>query len=106
MTDELLTQEELATNAETWKHIDCVMRLLASAQMELMRRQFTHDRTKLRPPEVATFTEKTPLLKNLHYGSDEYYQCLSDMRPALEHHYHHNRHHPQFHPQNTGIDYS
>jgi hypothetical protein len=91
-----LTQAELATNAETWDHINLVMKLLASAQIELMRRQFTHDRSKLRPPEVSTFTEFTPKLATSTYGSDEYRQLLADMMPALDHHYAHNRHHPEF----------
>lgn len=91
-----LTQEESATNAETWKHIDTVMRLLASAQIELMRRQFTHDRSKLVPPEVSTFVEFTPKLKESTYGSEEYKGFLKEMAPALENHYSHNRHHPEY----------
>ena len=91
-----LTQEELATNAATWEHINTVMRLLASAQIELMRRQFTHDQSKLVAPEVKTFTEFTPKLKDSTYGSDEYKGFLRDMKPALDHHYAHNRHHPEF----------
>jgi Family of unknown function (DUF5662) len=97
--DEPLTQEELATNAATWDHINLVMKLLASAQMELMRRQFTHDRSKLVPPEVSTFTEFTPKLKGSTYGSEEYKQFLEGMKPALAHHYSHNRHHPEFFPK-------
>jgi len=91
-----LSQEELATNAATWDHLNKVMRLLASAQVELMRRQFTHDQSKLLPPEVDTFVEFTPKLKGSTYGSDEYKGFLRDMKPALDHHYSHNRHHPEF----------
>ena len=91
-----LSQEELATNAATWEHINTVMRLLASAQIELMRRQFTHDQSKLLPPEVDTFVEFTPKLKGSTYGSEEYKGFLADMKPALDHHYSHNRHHPEF----------
>ena len=91
-----LSQPEKATNAETWNHINLVMQLLASAQIELMRRQFTHDRSKLLSPEVSTFTEFTPKLKASTYGSDEYKQMLAEMKPALDHHYAHNRHHPEF----------
>lgn len=99
-----LTQAEQATNAITWEHINLVMKLLASAQIELMRRQFTHDRSKLLPPEVSTFTEYTPKLKNSTYGSEEYNQFLVEMKPALDHHYTHNRHHPEMHPANTESD--
>jgi hypothetical protein len=91
-----LSEAELATNAVTWDHINLVMKLLASAQIELMRRQFTHDRSKLVPPEVSTFTEFTPKPKNSTYGSDEYKSFLKDMAPALENHYSHNRHHPEY----------
>lgn len=92
----MLNQEQKATNAETWEHIDLVMRLLASAQIELMKRQFTHDRSKLRSPEVEIFTEYTPKLRDSTYGSDEYWQHLAEMKIALNHHYSVNRHHPEF----------
>ncbi len=91
-----LSQDELATNAKTWEHIDLVMRLLASAQIELMRRQFTHDRSKLVAPEVSSFTEMTPKLAASTYGSEEYKQTLKHMQPAIDHHYACNRHHPEF----------
>lgn len=97
-----LSQAEKSTNAETWEHIDTVMRLLASAQIELMRRQFTHDRSKLTPPEVSTFTEFTPKLKASTYGSDEYREMLAQMKPALVHHYSNNRHHPEFFEDGVG----
>ena len=91
-----LTQEEKATNAETWEHINNVMKLLARMQFELSKRMFTHDRSKLAHPEVDTFVEFTPNLKDSTYGSPEYNQFLKDMKPALDHHYAHNRHHPEF----------
>lgn len=91
-----LSQEEKSTNAETWEHINQVMRLLAVMQWHITKRMFTHDRSKLLPPEVSTFVEFTPKLKNSTYGSDEYKQFLADMEPALDHHYSHNRHHPEF----------
>jgi hypothetical protein len=36
---------------KTWEHIDLVVRLLTSAQIELMKRAVTHDRSKLSSPE-------------------------------------------------------
>ena len=36
------------------------------------------------------------------YGSDEYRQCLRDIKPAIEHHNAHNSHHPEYYP--NGID--
>lgn len=91
-----LSESQKATNADTFQHIDLVMRLLASAQIELMRRQFTHDRSKLAAPEVDVFTEVTPKLAKSTYGSEEYFERLKEMKPALDHHYGHNRHHPEF----------
>ena len=82
---------------QTWQHIDLVMRLLASAQIELMKRAVTHDRTKLTTPEREMFAEMTSKLRGLTYGSSEYKDCLEQMKQqALGHHYSHNRHHPEF----------
>lgn len=82
---------------QTWQHIDIVIRLLMSAQIELMKRAVTHDRTKLISPEREMFAEITSKLQGLTYGSSEYKDCLEQMkRQALGHHYSHNRHHPEF----------
>lgn len=82
---------------QTWQHIDLVMRLLMSAQIELMKRAVTHDRTKLISPEREMFAEMTSKLRELTYGSLEYKECLEKMKgQALGHHYSHNRHHPEF----------
>ncbi|WOL31444.1 hypothetical protein [Microcoleus phage My-WqHQDG] len=93
-----LTTEQKATNADTYEHIDQVMRLLGHAQVELMRRQFGHDRSKLRTPEVEIFTEHGPKLKGSTYGSPEYMANLQAMGPALQHHYSACRHHPEHYP--------
>lgn len=82
---------------KTWEHINLVMKLLASSQIELMRRQFTHDRSKLNSPEWEMFAEITHKLEGLTYGSEEYEAQRKEMLGiALEHHYKHNRHHPEF----------
>ncbi len=82
---------------QTWQHIDLVMRLLASAQIELMKRAVTHDRTKLIAPEREMFAKMTSKLRGMTYGSPEYKECLKEMLgTALGHHYKHNRHHPEF----------
>ena len=96
-TDVQLTLEDKATNDETWKHIDNVMKLLMVAQTKIGERMLTHDRTKLQSPEVQYFTKYTPLLKMLTFRSPEYEANLQNMRPALTHHYANNRHHPEFH---------
>lgn len=89
--------EALKAYEQTWQHIDLVMRLLMSAQIELMKRAVTHDRTKLISPEREMFAEMTSKFRGLTYGSSEYKDCLEQMKQqALKHHYDHNRHHPEF----------
>jgi hypothetical protein len=82
---------------ETYEHIEKVRGYLLGAATNLLRRAHEHDLSKLREPELATFDEFTPKLKDLVYGSDEYRECLRQMKPALEHHYAHNPHHPEYH---------
>jgi hypothetical protein len=82
---------------QTWEHIELVQRYLMSAQIQLMCRAVTHDRTKLISPEREMFAEMTSKLRGLTYGSPEYKECLEQMKgQALGHHYSHNRHHPEF----------
>lgn len=82
---------------EVWEHIDLVMRLLGSAQIELMRRQFTHDRSKLTFPEWGAFASVANKLPELPYGSPEYEaQRRELLLSTLGHHYENNRHHPEF----------
>lgn len=91
--------ENKSTDAlrKTWEHIDLVMRLLASAQIELMRRQFTHDRSKIVSPEWEMFEKITHKLEGMTYGSAEYEESRKTMLgEALGHHYSHNRHHPEY----------
>jgi hypothetical protein len=87
--------EQDAISYQTYQHINEVMKQLAFVQQELMKRQFTHDRSKLDSPEVEMFTEMTSKLKGLTYGSEEYKQSLKDLGPALGHHYSKNRHHAE-----------
>ncbi len=96
MKDQALNQSELAANARTWDHINLVMALLSAMQIEIMKRQFTHDRSKLVAPEVSVFTEMTPKLNASTYESEEYKGFLQQMTSTLDHHYANNRHHPEF----------
>lgn len=97
-----LSLEERATNYETYKHIDLVIQLLVKIQVEIFKRISTHDRSKLAPPEVSVFTEFTSKLAGSTYGSEEYYERLKSMKPALDSHYDNNRHHPEHFP--NGVD--
>jgi len=97
-----LSQEEKATNHETWSHISRVTSLVHKVVEELLNRVDKHDRTKLEYPEVSIFTEFTPKLATCTYGSDAYSEFLVHMKPALDHHYANNSHHPEHYK--NGID--
>lgn len=87
--------EKYASCNETWKHIDEVRKLIGMFIKLLMARAQEHDKSKFSDEEIDIFAEYTPKLKKLKYGSDEYKQCLEEMKPALDHHYRYNRHHPE-----------
>lgn len=61
----------------------------------MISRGEVHDLSKFSPEEVKVFTEFTPKLKGTTYMSEEYKGFLSQMAPALAHHYASNRHHPE-----------
>lgn len=92
-----MTDAEKLTNTETMRHILTVRSLLADCASELLRLGRIHDASKLGPPELEAFTEFTPRLAQVTYGSDEYRECMDAMRPAIEHHYKMNPHHPEYH---------
>ena len=80
---------------DTIKHIRNVQYFLNLIVRELIERSRTHDQSKLESPEKEVFDKYTPLLKDSTYGSDEYWQFLKEMKPALGHHYKVNSHHPE-----------
>lgn len=90
-----LTLEEKAASYETYEHIYQVQKNLLRSSFLLQQRCLTHDQSKLKDPEVDSFTKMTPKLKTVPYGSDEYNQFLVDLKPALDNHYKHNSHHPE-----------
>lgn len=83
---------------ETLAHIQRVADLLAQVELDLTVRGENHDASKLVDPELETFNEYTPKLKNSTYGTDEYKGFLKGMGAGLAHHYEHNRHHPEHFP--------
>ena len=83
---------------ETQKHIEKVRKYIRFITDKLTTRGVNHDATKLISPEVELFTEYTPKLAELEYGSNEYKDCLAALKPALEHHYAAYRHHPEHFP--------
>ena len=80
---------------ETQKHIELVRKFIRIFTDRLTTRGVDHDKLKLKSPEVEIFTEFTPKLADSTYGSDEYNEFLTQMKPALEHHYANYRHHPE-----------
>jgi hypothetical protein len=86
---------------KTFRHIETVRNYLNQVIRELLHRQEQHDQSKFSPEESSRFNELTDKLRDITFGSPEYYDRLKSLGPALEHHYSHNRHHPQFHK--TGI---
>lgn len=89
---------------ETRKHIARVNELLHLVVKLLLDRGDVHDASKLADPEVETFAKVTERLSGLTFGSQEYDDCLLEMKPALDHHYAKNRHHPQHFPNGvTGM---
>jgi len=88
-----MNQEEC--KKETKQHIGNVQILMLDIIHDLINRAHDHDLSKLESPELETFTEFTPKLKQSTYGSKEYGDFLKNMKGALDHHYKTNRHHPE-----------
>lgn len=98
----IIMEQKYDSTADTLLHIKKVNAYLCNAAIDLLQRGKVHDDSKLRYPEKDLFDEYTPKLAGCSYGSDEYKQYLSDLKPALDHHYLMNSHHPQFYVD--GID--
>lgn len=79
----------------TYRHKEQVALNLKEVIQDLHLRSIYHDDSKLYSPEVDIFTEYTPKLADIEYGSDAYKQCLENMKPALDNHYSENSHHPE-----------
>ena len=90
------------SSSDTISHIEKVKNYLKKFSDAIFSRGISHDNTKLIKPEKPYFDKYTPLLKDLVYGSDEYKDALTKIKPALEHHYSVNRHHPEYFE--NGID--
>lgn len=92
----------IAGKMDTLRHIQLVRSLLADMIMELDKRAQLHDQSKLESPEKEILGEHTPKLGKVQYGSPEYNELLTLVKPALDNHYAKNRHHPQHWP--NGVD--
>lgn len=90
------------SSVDTLKHIKRVNELLLIMVAEFLTRAANHDNSKLGDFEKPYFDTCATKLKQVEFGSPEYYKSLEDLKPALDHHYKNNSHHPQ-HYEN-GID--
>lgn len=90
--------ETYDSRADTIEHIRTVRGFLMKVITNLENRAIKHDASKLKDPEKSAFDKYTPKLKGSTYGSDEYKETLTAMKPALDHHYAHNQHHPEHWP--------
>jgi hypothetical protein len=79
------------------RHINCVRVVLNEVIGELWQRYNQHDRSKMEEPEIDYYKKYICTMAQMEYGSDEYYETLALMAPAIQHHYHVNRHHPEHH---------
>lgn len=80
---------------QTQKHIENVRKYVRFFTDKLTTRAVCHDAAKLESPEVELFAEYTPKLAEIPYGTEEYFNCLKGLKPALDHHYATYRHHPE-----------
>ena len=80
---------------ETIKHVEKVRHYIRIFTDALTTRGVKHDSSKLESPELEVFTEVTPRLASLTYGTEEYDSSLKEIQVALDHHYASNRHHPE-----------
>jgi hypothetical protein len=96
-TVQIITQRFFIQN-----HIDTVRKIVTRFCAELACRGIDHDASKMENPEIALFAEQSHRLAENPYGSNEYYESMDRIRPAIDHHYSQNRHHPQHHE--NGVD--
>jgi hypothetical protein len=90
------------STADTLRHSLRVAELMAEPIKELIDRSVHHDLSKTREPELATYDQFAPRLREATYGTAEHAALVAAMGEGLRHHYAHNRHHPEHFPD--GID--
>lgn len=93
---EIKTEQDLFCFKSTQEHRELVYKYCCIFANLVCVRGEVHDKSKLEAPEFSLFSEVTPELAGLTYGSTEYQEYLQKLQPALEHHYLNNRHHPEW----------
>ena len=99
MTDEhtQLAFDVVWAENETRKHQIKVHDLILVIVDCLLTQSIRHDDSKFSPTEWPYFSRYTRRLADMTYGSDEYKQCLAEMKPGVDAHYAANSHHPEHH---------
>ena len=98
----MLNEKHANSTLETHNHIKEVQKNISIILKDLLDRSLIHDDSKLISPELEIFGEHTPELSKVEYGSSEYKELLSKIKPAIDNHYSKNRHHPEHWP--NGIE--
>src|ERR1051326_5675074 len=83
------------STADTLRHSLRVAELMGEPIKELIDRSVRHDLSKTREPELATYNQFAPRLREAAYGTAEHAALVAAMGEGLRHHYAHNRHHPE-----------
>ncbi len=78
------------------KHTDNVLKLLERMAEYLNYRGLSHDLSKNFDPEKKGFIKMIDNLKDLTYGSKEYFDTLKANKNVIDSHYEENRHHPEY----------
>src|ERR1051326_5865697 len=86
------------STADTLRHSLRVAELMGEPIKELIDRSVRHDLSKTREPELATYNQFAPRLREAAYGTAEHAALVAAMGEGLRHHYAHNRHHPEHFP--------
>ena len=94
------TPQEKKHILETWEHIEKVRTNMEVIAKNMANRSNYHDQSKLKEPELKSYSYYGAQLRNYKYGSPEYFQMFNspEFRVGLDHHYANNSHHPEYYP--------
>lgn len=86
------------STADTLRHSLRVAELMGEPIKELIDRSVRHDLSKTREPELTTYDQFVPRLRETTYGTAKHAELVAAMGEGLGHHYANNRHHPEHFP--------
>lgn len=87
--------QQYDSSLDTVSHIRRVQTVIGEFCMRLTLRGILHDESKLKDPEKTYIDAFAVRLRDAVYQSEEYKAALSEIQPALAHHYACNTHHPE-----------